>query len=352
MKKKLIIGAILILVLYLVFSGGEDESLNIMGYRGSIKSAQGNVVELVSGLHVRLIGVESGRTDVEMFIKNNYIGKNVTLIPDSKGDQTIPSIDAEVGAYVVLDETQESLNHLVVTQYNDAYVQTEPTDSIGWVGPHKDPEIKKDLALYMKQRTFLIELRTPNGTSVGTGFFINSDGLALTNWHVLPDNAERAATAYLYKENPDDSKIYTDKKRNIKNILWSENTNGMDISIFSVELENNEKVAYFDIAKQKAAVGKDCATFGNPLGVYTASYSAGHISAFRDDERSLRNVNLMQYEMSTNGGNSGGPVCDVYGQIIAVHELGIKTAQGINFGIDIQQVRAILDELGFKYGGK
>lgn len=352
MKKILIIGVIIVGVLYLALSGGEDDATGIMNYKGTVKDAQGNVVELVSGLHVRLLGVEPDRTDVEMFIKNNYIGRNVTLIPDSKGDQDIPSVDETVGAYVVIDETQESLNHLVVSQYPDAYVETELTDSTGWIGSKIEPVVKKDLALYMKQRTFLIEVQTPNGRSVGTGFFINENGLAITNWHVLPGGAERNAVAYLYKENPDDSKIYTDKKRNIKNILWWEDTDGMDISIFSVELENNEKVSYFDIAARKATVGKDCATFGNPLGVYTASYSAGHISAFRDDSRVKRTVTLMQYEMSTNGGNSGGPVCDIYGQIIAVHELGVKSAQGINFGIDAQQIREILDGQGFKYGGK
>lgn len=351
MKKILFIGIAIIAVLYFLFSQ-EGETISIRGYRGTIKDVSGNTIELVSGLYVKLIGVEDGRTDVEMFIRNNFIGKSVTLIPDSNGDQEIFSENDAVGAYVILDENHQCLNRVVVVEYPKAFVQTELTDSAGWVTNKKIPEIKKDLALYMKQRTFLLQVQTPQGISTGTGFFINEDGLAITNWHVLPAGAEDAAVAFLYKENPDDSKIYSDKKRRIKNILWSEDTDGMDISIFSVDLENNEKVAYFDIAERRAVVGRNCATFGNPLGVYTASYSAGHISAFREDKRSNRTVVLMQYEMSTNGGNSGGPVCDDNGQIIAVHELGVKAAQGINFGIDIVQVRSVLEELGFKYGGK
>lgn len=324
---------------------------SIKDYQSSIKSVSGNVVELVSGLNVRLIGVESNRTDVEMFIKNGYLGKSVTLIPDSKGDQEITDPNGTVGAYVILNDTHECLNHLVVIQYPKAYRTMELSDSTGWV-KEKDSLISKpDLALYMKQRTFLIKVKTDEGTSIGTGFFINDQGLAITNWHVLPDGAEGSSTAYLYKENPDDSKIYTDKKRRIKNVLWSEDTDGMDISIFSVELEQGETVPYFDLASQRAAVGIDCATFGNPLG-FTASYSAGHISAFREENRPNRKLMLMQYEMSTNGGNSGGPVCDKFGQIIAVHELGVKSAQGLNFGIDILQIREILDGLEFKYGGR
>lgn len=350
MKKFLIFAAIVGAILYMLISP-DGGGTSIKDYQGSIKSASGNVVELVSGLHVRLIGVEPNRTDVEMFIKNGFLGKSVTLIPDSKGDQEIKDPNGTVGAYVILNDTHECLNHLVVIQYPQTYRDMELSDSLGWIKKKPGPTPKPDLALYMKQRTFLIEVRTEEGSSIGTGFFINDKGLAITNWHVLPAGAEKYSTAYLYKENPDDSKIYTDKKRRIKNVLWSEDTNGMDISIFSVELEQGESVPYFDIAKQRAAVGIDCATFGNPLG-YTASYSAGHISAFREQERTTRKVMMMQYEMSTNGGNSGGPVCDKYGQIIAVHEQGVKDAQGLNFGIDILQIREILDGLEFNYGGR
>ena len=318
MKKFLIFTAIVGIILYILInpSGG---STSIKDYQSSIKSASGNVVELVSGLHVKLIGVEPNRTDVEMFIKNGFLGKSVTLIPDSKGDQEITDPNGTIGAYVILNDTHECLNHLVVIQYPQTYRAMDLSDSTGWVKGKIPPTPKPDLAF--------------------------------TNWHVLPAGAEKFSTAYLYKENPDDSKIYTDKKRRIKNILWTEDTNGMDISIFSVELEQGESVPYFELASQRAAVGIDCATFGNPLG-FTASYSAGHISAFREEERSNRKVMMMQYEMSTNGGNSGGPVCDKNGQIIAVHEQGVKDAQGLNFGIDILQIRSILDGLEFNYGGR
>ena len=63
-------------------------------------------------------------------------------------------------------------------------------------------------------------------------------------------------------------------------------------------------------------------------------------------------MDLIQYDMATNGGNSGGPVCDIYGQIVAVHELGDKTAQNINYGIDAAQLRTVLNRLGLKYGGR
>ena len=56
--------------------------------------------------------------------------------------------------------------------------------------------------------------------------------------------------------------------------------------------------------------------------------------------------------MTTNGGNSGGPVCDKCGQIVAVHELGDKSMQNTNYGIDAMQLRVVLDQLNLNYGGK
>ena len=113
MKKFLIFAAIAGVILYMLL-GPTEGGTSIQGYQSSIKSASGNVVELVSGLHVKLIGVEPNRTDVEMFIKNNFLGKSVTLIPDSKGDQEITAPNGTIGAYVILNDTHKCLNHLVV----------------------------------------------------------------------------------------------------------------------------------------------------------------------------------------------------------------------------------------------
>lgn len=362
-KKILIVGAIIVIV-YLLFRD-KEHGTPIRNYKGIVVSVDGNVITLQGGLHVKLIGVDDNRTDVPMFINNNFIDKEVTLYADSRLEQSFMSSDETVRAYAVLDNGW-SINHLVVNEYPDAYSEKEMTDSVPFLYPDMPPTEKTDLALYMKQRTFLIQ--TQEG--IGTGFFINENGLAVTNWHVLKPGDQ--AMAVLYQNNPDDSRIYGDKKRGIKNILtYSALPSGLDITIFSVDLENGERVPYFYLAKRHAQQGSTCATFGNPLG-FTASYSTGHVGAYRSDVHPFSdasgildsdyprpNVMLMQYDMTTNGGNSGGPVCDKYGQIVAVHELGLKVGfdgypvQGLNFGIDILQVRDMLDQLDkVKYGGK
>ena len=352
MKKFLLILAVIVIAIFIYKkkAGNTGGSTKISGYVGQVAKVDGNILTLSSGLHVYLIGVEPGRTDVEMFLRSKFIGKNVTLYADSKSpQQNIVSSTDTVRAYVVENDAHTfCLNRLAVIEYPDAYRGDEINDSTGWVGPGVNPVQKTNLALYMKQRTFLIQ--TPDG--IGTGFFINENGLAVTNWHVLPPQYEKNAIACLYQDDPEDSNLYSQKKRNFKNVLWSSDTDGLDITLVSVDLEAGEKVPYFDIARQRPNQGDRVATLGNPHGL-TASYSSGVISAFRQDPyNNNREVDLIQYDMATNGGNSGGRVCDIYGQIVAVHELGDKTAQNINYGIDAAQLRTVLNRLGLKYGGR
>lgn len=352
MKKVLLIVVAAFLVFFIAkrctTDGGSDTTIS--GYEGEVSAVEGRTLTLVSGLKVRLLGVEDGRTDVEMFVRAMFLNKRVILYADSHSNkQYIESPDDVVDAYVVVKDTRDyCVNRQVVNEYPDSYREIETLDSVGWIGQDPLPAPKKNLALYMKQRTFLID----TGTGIGTGFFISEDGLAVTNWHVLAPGEERNAVAVLFQDDPDDSQVYSDKKRNFKNILWSSDMKGLDITLVTVDLENNERVPYFNIAKRRPNQGDKVATYGNPKGL-TASYTSGEISAFRADPFTPgRDVQLVQYQMPTNGGNSGGPVCDIYGQVVAVHELGDKSSQNINYGIDVMQLRPVLDKMGLKYGGR
>lgn len=353
MKKIFLIAVVVVLVIFMakhMSSGGVPNcGTPINGYVGTVKDIDGNVLLLTSGIKARLLGVEANRTDVEMFLRSKFIDKQVELYADSHNKkQYIETPGETVDVYAVeRGASNYCINRQVVMQYPNAYHEIETQDSADWV-KHDIPVEKPNLALYMKQRTFLIQ--TLSG--IGTGFFINENGLAVTNWHVLKPGQEKQAIAVLYQDNPDDSEVYIDKKRNFKNVLWSSDTDGLDITIMSVALENGEKVPFFDIAKRRPIQGDRIATYGNPHGL-TASYSSGDVSAFRNDPYNPnRNVQLMQYTMSTNGGNSGGPVCDIYGQIVAVHEMGDKNLQNVNYGIDAMQLRTVLDKLGLIYGGR
>ena len=297
---------------------------------------------------------------------NNLVGKTVKLMADKKAKkQTYEKSNSTVKAYVFVNpgmSDQYCLNGQILRQCarNDHLVYSEVgvTDSLeAWralfAGCNHSDKIP-DIALYMKQRTFLV--KTPYG--MGTGFFINENGLAITNNHVLPKELESYSRIYIYSDNPDDSKIYSQNERNIKKILYWSDEDEKDITIFSVDLLDGEKVPYFHLAKEQPPVGSHIQTLGNP-GIngtnimFTAKYTDGVIGSYLTEEQCDKlgdpSRKLISYNVDTNPGNSGGAIALDNGLVIAVHTLGIKAMQGFNAGINILQVREMLDEINADY---
>lgn len=340
----LIVGALVVISIAFNNCGGGGNTED--GY--VIEDVEGNTLIMTTGLRVKMLGIKDGSKQAEQFVRNNCIGEEVILVKDVDGEE-IEDVDAEVHRYVIRPFKNDiCLNTQIIDQYRmDVWSPEFVTDSLenylAMVKKDRSTTEIPDLALYMKQRTFLIQV--PEG--IGTGFFINDQGLAVTNNHVL-SNAD--GYVWLYSDDPDDAKVYTTKRRGIKRIEWTNPT--LDITIFTVDLDNDETVPYFNLADRHAKQGDYCATLGNPHGL-TASFSGGgQVAAYRNDPYEDRGVTLMQYTIPTNGGNSGGPVCLSNGLVYAVHEMGDKTMQNTNYGIDILHVREILDNAGLKYGGK
>jgi S1-C subfamily serine protease len=85
--------------------------------------------------------------------------------------------------------------------------------------------------------------------------------------------------------------------------------------------------------------------FGYPLGIPgQASLTRGVISAFRQE---ASGVKLVQTDAALNPGNSGGPIVNLRGNVIAIDEFGFKNTGGLNFGIASETVQAFLDGTTF-----
>lgn len=360
-KKILIIGAIALLVIILVWSKPEELLIDDVCEEVTSVEEDGTLV-LSSGLHVRLLGVKENSEEAKLYIKNNIVGKVIQLQHDSGNGETFSSYEDTVFAYASCPDGSSVWRLIWSNSSADVRTVAYVTDSLTEMNEMMKKDVlteKSDLALYMRQRTFII--MNYNEESIGTGFFINKEGLALTNTHVISDKDEKGAWCVLYEENADGTGVYKERKRNIKNIKYTSplEDGGMDVTIFSVDLENGETVPYFDLAKKHIPVGEHLGTFGNPHGLW-ASYTDGTLSSYHATcPITRRNVPMVQYNIPTNQGNSGGPVADKYGQIIAICELGYfqdpqtgLPVQGLNFGVDILAVRQILDSRGLNYGGK
>lgn len=352
--KRIIIIIVAIIAVVLIYKRMHShiDGTRVMGHTGVVTGVEnGNTITLDTGLKVYLLGIAPGHERTEVWLKENLVGKIVEVVSDSGNEQTYRTIGETVKAYVVIIKGDERVcvNRLLLDDTPDCYSLAYMNDST-LILPGSTPGPIHDKALYMKQRTMLV--KTESG--LGTAFFINKQGVALTNHHVL--NGSESACVYLYAQDAEDSNVYSSRRRNIRNILWT--SPELDITIFSVELEHEEDIPYFNLISRHESQGNECYILGNPQGLI-ASFAKGVISAYRDDDE-VEGRKLVQYDIATNGGNSGGPVMNNNGEIIAVHAMGRKeqtngtAAQGLNFGIDILQVRTVLDSPGVNvnYGGK
>lgn len=337
---------------------------------GEVRSVvNGNTIELKNGLKVQLLGVESS-TKSQEFLSKNLVGQQVRLLADGSNQKPYYT-NAEketVSAYVhtVGASTFANVNGYMIHEKQAGFLNAYCNDSAKIFaeyakGPHIGPTpptsgsgsysllSEIELGKKMTEATFLIVGNTSEGQSIGTGFFINKNGLALTNYHVLAHRANY--TIYVSDE---DGHITQDRDRSIARLITANKS--LDYAIFMVSLDNGEEVPYLDLAKERPERGTRVGVVGNPAtdsGVFLATFTTGQISALRE------NSGEIQFNASITNGNSGGPVCDYYGRVVGIAKSvavkdGKQNAANLNFGVDIQLVRKELDELKDvkTYGGK
>lgn len=351
--KKLVIAFAVVLaavVLWLIFNHKADTSVN--GTIGQVsKIIDGNTIQLKSGLTVELLGVKNTENS-RSFLEENVKGKTVKLTSDSHESKVTykDPMSETVRAYVHVEGNVSygALNghmlRLGITSLNrefcnDSLAVWEALDTKSTTGPDYEPgTLLSDIELGKKitPATFLIE--TDRG--IGTGFFINENGLALTNYHMF-----EGASQFMVYLSDEEGNITSDRNRPLSRPLYGDHN--LDYAVFVVQLDPGEKVPYLCLADTRPERGTEVGIVGNPKGA-TATYSKGQISALRIDD------GLIQTDANVTHGSSGGPICDHYGRVVGIVRCGLEGSGNLNFGVDIIPVRKQLDELKDvkTYGGK
>ncbi len=156
--------------------------------------------------------------------------------------------------------------------------------------------------------------------SMGSGFIVSSDGVVLTNAHVV-DGADEVVVKL------------TDKREFKAKVLGTDKAT--DVAVLKIEAKGLPAVRIGD--PQKAKVGDWVLAIGAPFG-FENSASAGIISA---KSRALPDENyvpFLQTDVAINPGNSGGPLFNLAGEVIGVNSQIYSRSggyQGLSFAIPI-----------------
>lgn len=169
------------------------------------------------------------------------------------------------------------------------------------------------------------------GFSLGSGFILNREGYILTNAHVISNSVNiRVVLSEGRKEYP--AKII-----GIDRLT--------DTALIKIEPDFIPTVLPLGDS-DKLQMGEMVLAMGNPLG-FRHSVTSGLISA---KERLTptagdRYTNFLQTDSAINPGSSGGPLVNLYGEVVGINTAIIEKAQLIGFAIPINIVKDIMGML-------
>jgi S1-C subfamily serine protease len=185
--------------------------------------------------------------------------------------------------------------------------------------------------------TLAEDLREVGG---GTGFIIDPSGLAVTNKHVVGSDAYQYAAILSDGTRFDVSVEARDPSNDIAIIRLSAPS-----GTYAEELLGD--LPYAELGNSAdLQVGEPVFAIGNALAEYSNTTTAGIISALgrkvvaNDGLGAVSNLyGLIQTDAAINFGNSGGPLVNLDGEVIALNTALDDEAQGIGFAIPIDDVK-------------
>ena len=200
-----------------------------------------------------------------------------------------------------------------------------------------------EVARNLSPAVVLLRGTTAEGTILGSGFVVSSDGKIATNLHVIRDFRSGSVRLSSGEEFNSFSILAFDEKKDLAIIKVAGSM------LPSVRLGNSDDVQ----------VGEPVLIMGNPLGLQ-GSVTTGVISAIRDDPFG-GGFRTLQTDAAVSPGNSGGPVVNRRQEVIGIVDFMIVGGTNLNFALPVNYLRNSLDsvlspisleELRLKLGSK
>jgi hypothetical protein len=158
----------------------------------------------------------------------------------------------------------------------------------------------------------------------GSGFFVSKDGLILTNYHVIADGTSAVVKL-------PDGAFY-----GVEGLLAFDKAR--DVAVIKARGQNFHTLTLG--SSDRVEVGEEVVAIGNPLSL-ESTVSNGIVSGMRAVKE--EGGNFLQITAPISPGSSGGPLCNMAGQVIGITTMYLRGGENLNFAIPINDAKPLLE---------
>lgn len=239
----------------------------------------------------------------------------------------VSEVSYEQAIINVVKSANDSVVSIVISKYLPVYEQR-------WVNPFGDTFFNIQVPQYVQNGTEYTEVGS------GSGFIVSSDGLILTNKHVVSD------------EDADYTVIMNDGKTYAATVLDTDPV--QDLAIIKIDdAEGAEFVPLTLGDSDGIQLGQTAVAIGNSLGEFSNTVSVGIVSGIgrtisaseSDGSNSETLEDTIQTDAAINSGNSGGPLLNLRGDVIGINTAIAQDAENVAFAIPINYAKKDIEQV-------
>jgi serine protease Do len=265
------------------------------------------------------------------FLSTNTGGTLNTTAAQSNQPLYKPALDYERAVIDAVKKASPAVVSVTISKYVPILEQCQ-NDPFGDLPPEFQQFFDQGGQTLMPCNTGKTQLQEVGG---GSGFIISSDGLILTNKHVVSD----ANASYTVLTN--DGKKYDAK------VLARDPV--QDLAVIKISASGLPTVDLGD--SDTVELGQTAIAIGNALGEFRNTVSTGVVSGLARTVTASGGgatetiQGVIQTDAAINPGNSGGPLLNLRGEVIGINTAIATNAQGIGFAIPINRAKRDIDSV-------
>lgn len=213
-----------------------------------------------------------------------------------------------------------------------------------YIDPNNQVNPFGDLFFNFPGFNFNIPQYRQNGTEKkevggGSGFFVSSDGLIVTNRHVVD------------QKNVEYTVFTNDGKKHVAKVVARDPV--LDIALIKIEPAVGDDFPFLPLGNSEILeVGQSVIAIGNALAEFRNTVSVGVISGLARSITAGDNFgkiealdHVIQTDAAINPGNSGGPLLNLKGEVIGVNVAVAQGSQSIGFALPINSVKGAIESV-------